>query len=622
MTRRDIIKLSFLGFLGLFLPKCKKEEMSKSLYYGMVQQGNEAPAVIPTFILIGDSNADGRGNLGTTSGTKYMSEWATDIINADKTTVKIFDYESTDEFITLNKTNAQVNNASYTHGFEQMIGYGLAKHYGAQEVRIIKYGYGSTTAGGTGGLSWQPGENQMDVFEGIYADALAAAVAENVTLDLIACITWLGANDGENLTLANNFEANMTTVIEHLRDNVFEEQIPFILTDCPEGVTYKTTVRTAQTSLCGNVADCTDFNFHRFGSTVHPVEAGIFAGGLEIARTIIVDLLSGTDYKDDYIWSFQTARNGSYSIAMSINETIIGDYIDWGDGNSTLIDQRLGTYTHNYADASTKTVKIGLIVPWNIFLLNLNASATSDIAGTFNMEDLTGLDTFTTSNNNTGMTGITYPRDNYTYLVDMAPNLFVNCGLTSIDLTRFNCDGISINSNTSLTSIVDNSTSKTVSSAGNQFSSNTELTSLDIGCWVFTGPMYMRVNAKLTTFVHPSSTPTAMTSWRWCDENTILQSYTNYAQSIYATNFEFDNANLTTTQVDNLINEMWDRCQDTSFYSTSANKNVKLTGNNGYTGTFDAVTDWSGGQPTSPGAKAYDLLNDVTGTYNFATFSI
>jgi hypothetical protein len=34
-------------------------------------------------------------------------------------------------------------------------------------------------------------------------------------------------------------------------------------------------------------------------------------------------------------------------------------------------------------------------------------------------------------------------------------------------------------------------------------------------------------------------------------------------------------------------------------------------------GTYDGTTDWSGGLPTSPMAKIYDLENNVTGTYNF-----
>src|SRR4030043_120312 len=576
--------------------------------------------VIPTFIIIGDPNADGRGNLPGPSGSKYFSEWAVDRTNEDKTTVKIFDSKSTNTFLTLNKTNANVNNASYTHGFEQTIGIGLAKHYGSQEIRFIKYGKGSTTAGGTGTFSWQPGQTIMNEFEVVYANAISAASSEGVQLQLIACISFLGTNDAANLTLANNYEANMTTVIAHLRDNIFTSPIPFIITSCTDGVTYMDIVRTAQQSLCGNVDDCYYFNLRRFGiSLVHPLLAGIFTGGLEIARTIITTLLSGSDYMDDYIFSFQTNRSGAYSIGLNINETICTEfYIDWGDGSAeTEINTRLGTYNHTYADGTTKTVKIKMMCPWNFFSLSLNASGNSKIVGTFDISQLTGLDTFEISDAS-GITELIEPIQNYATLTALPNGILYLSTWTSFDLRRYLYNGVGVISNANLVSVVDTSTGKTCAGSVDMHL-NPNLESVDLATIVdVTGYFYCYNNIKLTTLKHPMGT--SMYSYFWAAGNTILTEIQNYQYSIYNTNYDVRNCDLSRTNVDNIINEMWARCQDVTAYRNTANKTAYFGGNNGVTGTFDGTTDWSGGLPTSPAAKAYDLLNDVTGTHNFSTF--
>jgi len=473
--------------------------------------------IVPTFIIIGDSNADGRAGL-VNRGNKYFPEIIANNINNDKYGVKIFDQKLTNRFIALNKKNAQVNNNStFTNfGFEQTIGLGLSKHYTNEEIRIIKYGFGSTTAGGTGIFSWQPGETHMLAFETVYNNAILAAESENIILDLICCISFLGTNDAVNLTLSNNYEANMTNVIEHLRDNVFLEQIPFIITSCTDDTTYKTTVRAAQQSLCTNVPNCTYFNLHRFGNgSVHPANAGVYTGGLEIARTIITSILSGVDYLEDYIFSFQTNASGSYSIAMIINESIYNDfYIDWGDGNTSEINARSGTYSRTYADTSVKTIKIKLMCPWNIFSLTIN-SGGSKIYGTLNMKLLTGLDTFVTSANNTDFNSIVYPDANYNYLVFTAPSLFNNCKLTSIDLTRF---GITINTvisnNTELVSIYDNFGIKTVGYLISDTYNNPKLESIDLENWRGSSSIYLRANVKLTTLKLPKY-KLGVSTWRW-----------------------------------------------------------------------------------------------------------
>jgi len=101
-----------------------------------------------------------------------------------------------------------------------------------------------------------------------------------------------------------------------------------------------------------------------------------------------------------------------------------------------------------------------------------------------------------------------------------------------------------------------------------------------------------------------------------------LQNITNWEWHIFVTNFDFSAADLSRSLVDSIINEMWNRVRDTKDYRDRASKTVSLQGNNGYTGTYNGTTDWSGGLPTSPGAKAYDMKNNVTGTYNFATFQL
>jgi len=582
---------------------------------------------IPTFILLGDSIADGRGNVGATSGDKYFSEYATDIINADKATVKIFDnVGGSDTFVTLNKTNAQVVNVAYNFGVEQTLMWELAQQYGATEIRIIKQALGSTFAGipigSSSTNSWQPTYQQMLNFETTYANAVSAAATEGYSLDIIGVISILGTNDATELATSLAIETNLTTIINHIRNNVINKQAPFIVCSPAEGTTYFTNVDTGILSLVGNVSNTYYANIYKYErGVVHASIAGIFGIGLEIAEEILTDILLAPSIAAKYGFKFSTNHSGSYDILTRMLVDMTDYYIDWGDGNQTLVTTNNMTWNHVYADATTKEISINCFTPWNLITLYLNPTLLSNIVGTFDLSVLTGLDSFNTTGANTSMTSIIPPINNYNFYVALALKLMRTSGLTSFNYSRYKDGDVDFTDNASLNSWIDTSTGKAHTSKINWLN-NDLITEYDISNFSSTGVIYCRNHNILSTFIHHTNLPISMVAEMLMSGNTSLTTITNFEGLIYATYCDFNNNNLTVAQVDAIINEMWARCQDTAFYYNSSSKQVFLQLNQGYSGVFDGTTDWSGGLPTSPGAKAYDMLNDVTGIYNFITFQL
>jgi hypothetical protein len=591
---------------------------------------------VPTFILIGDSNIDGRGYIASPSLTKYFSEYATDIIHADKTTVKIFDNRGgSDLWVTLNTMTCQINGSITVpgnFGYEQTLMWELAQYYGAQEIRILKRGVSSGMAGVYSTWpSYTPGQTEALAFEEDLENAIAAAEAEGVYLDFKAVITGLGTNDAAATeAVANAYEAAMTAIIEHLRDDIFGFDIPFILTGPTKQsgvVLYPDIIIAAQEDIAAALTDVYICPVYGYSTTSHTKNAGIFGVGLAIADSVLVNVLGQSTISEKYIFSFETNRSGAYSIQFAVNEDFYDYYVDWGDGNQDLVTADYTVMNHTYSDSSTKTIKIMVNVPWNIFSLYISTAAgNSNIVGELDLSRLTGLDGFVTSGANTLMTSLVDPIDNYAYLSAIPPNLFVNCGLTAIDLTRYfiaSGTGINITTNTSLLSIVDKPVGTKNWPAGVNITGNTNLISIDFGDinGQVTGIHYIYNNAKLEEFITRQNNLGNILAYGIFSQNTILTEIDNYQDAIYAAYIEMYNCDLNRTNLDNIINEMWDRCQDTAAYRNAANKRLLASGNNGLTGTYDGSTDWSAGLPTSPAAKAYDLVNDVTGTYNFTTIT-
>ena len=579
---------------------------------------------IPTVDVFGDSNCEGRGTSPNPSISRYISQYATNIIYSDKVTIKIFDHiGGSNEFVTLNPANAQISNTINKYGVEQSLGYALAQYYGVQEVRIRKYGISSGFAGIYSAYpSFTPGQSGMTTLEGIFDDSLVAAAAEGITLDVIGAISFLGTNDATVLATANAYEVNMTAIINHLRTNVYDKNVPFILTSATDAVTYQSTVNTAMQNICATLDDCYYLPVHGYNpSQSHLGDVGYYVGGIDIANSIITNILGDTSIVDDYNFKYTTKASGTYTLSVSHARGMIGYYIDWGDGTNTEITSNYTAITHTYADASEKTLKINTLAPWNISSLLLNNTAITGIVGEFDISQLTGLDDFRTSASTSAFTSIVYPVANYAHLVNIAYSLFDTTGLTSIDFSRFT-GTVYINNNVNLTSVLDNSIDKTKSGLM-YINNNDALILCNIsGIKYITGQgLYFTGHAIIPSYTHIGTKPTAMVSFVSMNSNLLLEIINNYQNFIYANNFDIRNNKITLAQMDNIVNEMYAR-MDTAFYKNQAGKIVSISGNNGITGTFDGTTDWSGGLPTSPAAKAYDLLNDVTGTYNFSTFQI
>ncbi len=198
---------------------------------------------VPLIVIIGQSNADGRGGLTN------LSETLVDFYSEDHPHLKIYykpavktggtvtsgtkiddgewytlknDHSDIDKYTSMNIGNVDstvaIQSASQ-HGPELQLGYDYFQEFGHNELRIIKFAVGSSSLKD----HWLPTDGLYDTFmRYVYQPAIRAILREGKKPTLLGVLFNQGEGDA-NSTNSPLYQANLETLISQFRaDSGFE----------------------------------------------------------------------------------------------------------------------------------------------------------------------------------------------------------------------------------------------------------------------------------------------------------------------------------------------------------------------------------------------------------------
>jgi hypothetical protein len=217
-------------------------------------QGTGIAAPIPTWIVAGQSNADGYAlGYGTLAyGTLNPDQDLADIGRSDlvpeQADVRIFKggYDSgAGSWQTLAPTFGITWNGA-RFGPELAFGHDLQAQYGG-EIRLIKYARGATSLA----VDWNPDDAGTNRYDYFITTVLNAITASGDTLD-IRGVAWMqGENDATSATQADAYEANLTQFISSVRADLGLPTLQFYVGSIADtgAWTYRQTIWDAQNAV-------------------------------------------------------------------------------------------------------------------------------------------------------------------------------------------------------------------------------------------------------------------------------------------------------------------------------------------------------------------------------------
>jgi hypothetical protein len=136
------------------------------------------------------------------------------------------------------------------------------------------------------------------------------------------------------------------------------------------------------------------------------------------------------------------------------------------------------------------------------------------------------------------------------------------------------------------------------------------LTELDLSMFGFSGADF---NLQQATLLATLSLPSPMSCTNFLVNLSALDMDFNFGTAITdCATINYADCGMSQANQDENINNIY------TSRAAFAGATCTVAGTNATpSGTYDGTTDWSGGLPTSPMAKIYDLVNNITGTYNF-----
>lgn len=163
------------------------------------------PVELPTVVLIGQSNAGGRGY--TDSIPEYYHKKFKCLIYSQSDTSKI------QQLFPGKNTSSRRNNRRF--GVETALGDSLSKLY--DSCMIVKYAIGGTCLAQKGGRDWNVESHEIiDKFTQFYAQADTLAARMGYKLKVTHVIWIQGECDANGLGLASKYHDNLEALMNHL----------------------------------------------------------------------------------------------------------------------------------------------------------------------------------------------------------------------------------------------------------------------------------------------------------------------------------------------------------------------------------------------------------------------
>lgn len=551
---------------------------------------------IPTYIVIGDSNADGRATPSLITLPYLYS-----LISNGQPNVKIFDsftFTGYSALSVLNSMDHQYGN----FGFEQTMMYELQKYHNS-EVRIIKLGISGDTA-----LDWYSGTSKTS-FETIMTNALSTAATEGVTLDFKGVAISLGTNDATSGgTYLTNYTARMNAIISWVKILTANNDLKTVLYQCPlrsTTLSNDTDIRAQQQAIANADSNIEIYDADKLNiGQTHLTSNGYMGIGLEFADKLVT-LQGGTSFIANYYFRYNVKRSGTVTSTFGASGWKVET--DWGDGTVNSLT------THTYSDNNVYTIT------QKNTLYAITTGLTFDyVYGQFDASKIDDTTVFVnrtfTLQNSLECTSFIQPGSIY----KLRTLTLLNVGIIGVlNLSNFgfyysefgftldNCDGV--------TNVVFGTAISGKAVLAN-IRNNATLQSIDLS-WISptTGVLTVTMNPALTELIMFATPLTMTAATMFIQNNNVLQflDLSKLKTGSTAVTLRIDNNTWSTAEVDQIINVLYDA---RNIYTAACTINIGGTNENP-SGVYDATTDWSGGLPISPEAKRYDMNNDVTGTY-------
>lgn len=244
---------------------------------------NPVTPVREIFIIAGESNPSGRGNLGQLPSFAYdykVKNYAND--GVWKAAVEPIDSAS-------GQVDSVSSDATAAASPALAFGNKLASIRPYNEIGLVPCAKGSTTM-----ANWTKSGLSRST---LYGSMVARANEAKAAGQLKGVVWWLGWNDAENSTAASNMATNLLSMFTSLRTDVSEPDLKFVIIGLQDGetATYRDTINSQLSGMDGGLSGSIAFVSATgvpviSGDEVHVATAGLVTLG-EAAASAMHGLL-------------------------------------------------------------------------------------------------------------------------------------------------------------------------------------------------------------------------------------------------------------------------------------------------------------------------------------------